>query len=337
MLRSSVPSHPPLYREIIRESLSTAWHERHLWVLAILASLIQTGGIYDVILRHVQTLNERANAIQTSTAPSLFGWIWQPIAVLGNRAGIWLSLARFEGILWAAIIGLGILALSLIAQGGLVYGLGIRLRGQAPSLRACFTIGARSLWKVTAINLVTIGALWALGTCLLLPFSTPLIHQAWWISVGAIVGFALYVFGAIFLTALHLLALTQVVLQKSSVVDGLSYAIQQIKQGWLTILELGFVFFGLGILLFAGLGVALAIAGVPLMLLIFSAALLGITPLSTLGLVLGSVAVAAGVILTGAFAITVQYAAWQHLSARLTRGTATAKFHRFFHAFNRSS
>ncbi len=335
----SAPSHPPLYRTIFRDALSTAWHHPRLWLLSLFASLLMTGGIYDVLIRSFNALGEDAalllNSGQASMNYGLISWATQPFQEIGSMVGFLGTLDRIQEVLLSVLL-LGIVgAASIIAQGALVYGHGIRLRGEVPSLSACLAVGARFFWKTFALNVVTLGLLWFFRTLVLLPFGTPLEATTLFTVIGSIMAYVLYVIAVITLTSTHMLGLTSLILQKYSVHESLLRGLLQTRKSWVLILELGLGFLLLGVLLYFGLAAVYIIAGVPLLVLTLSAALLD----SALAATLLNVLFFGGALLTflcfGAFATTVQYAAWNQLALRMAQGTALAKLHRWLLTFGR--
>lgn len=335
----SAPSHPPLYRTLFLEALSTAWHHPHLWLLGFFAALLQTGGIYDVLLRSFNSLADQA-ALQLSGSTSFtqgaLSWATQPMSQVSRALGILGTIGRLEGLLLILVL-LGITAgASVIAQGGLIYGLGIRLRGNVPPLSACLSVGARFFWKTATINLVTLGLLWFFRTLVLIPFATPLEQTSTWTIIGSFTTYFLYILAVLTLTATHMLALSSLILQKYSVAESLARGFVQVRKAWLIILELGLGFFLLGIGLFFGLAFVYLIAGVPLLVLTLSAALLNSAVAATILNIFFFGGALVAFLLLGSFATTVQYAAWQSLAMRIAQGTALARLHRWFFPKQRS-
>ncbi len=336
---SSAPSHPPLYRTLFREALSTAWHHPRLWVLALFASLLMTGGIYDVLLRSFHALGEDAALLlsgsQSSVSYGLLSWATQPFQEVSSMVGLLDTVGRLQGLLLSVIL-LGIVSgASIIAQGALMYGLGIRLRGEVPSLSACLSIGARFFWKTLLLNIVTLGLMWFFRTLVLIPFGTPLEATSVFTVVGSIAAYLLYILAVITLTSTHMLGLTSLILQKYSVHESLLRGLLQTRKNWILILELGLGFLLLGAALYFGLGVVYVVAGVPLVILTLSAALLDSGVAATLLNIVFFGGAFVMFLCFGAFATTVQYSAWNQLGLRIAQGTALAKLHRWISPLRR--
>ena len=329
----SAPSHPPLYRTLFKEALSTAWHHPRLWLLGFFAALLQTGGIYDVLIRAYNDLGlEAAQKISgvSSYSQGLFSWATQPMTQVGQTLGIIGVFGRIQEILLILVL-LGITAgASVIAQGGLIYGLGIRLRGQVPSLANCLSVGGRFFWKTAAINIVTLGLLAFFHFLVLIPFGTPLEQTTIFTIILSIATYLLYTVAVIGLTAVHMLALNSLILQRYSVAESLARGFVQARKAWLIILELGLGFLLLGMLLFISLGAFYVIAGIPLLILTLSAALLNSAIAATILKITFFGGALLAFLVLGSFATSVQYAAWQGLGMRIAQGTALARLHRWF-------
>ncbi len=329
----SAPSHQPLYRTLFREALSQAWHHPRLWFLGLFASLLMTGGIWDILLRSLNHLGEDAAILLqngSSFSQGLQTWAAQPLTNVSSVMGALGFASQLQAFLFAGSIVLAIIALSIIAQGALVYSLGIRHQGAVPSLQASLAIGGRFFWKVAIFNAVTLSLLWFFRTLVLVPFMTPLEETSLWTIITSIASYALYILAVIFLTSTHMLGLTSLVLQKYSITESLARGALQSLRSKLLILELGFGFFLLGVVLFAGLGLTYIIAGVPLIILGLSAALLQSSWIADTIMTLFLSGALILFLAFGSFATTVQYAAWNSLALRVSQGTALSKLHRLF-------
>lgn len=298
-----------------------------------------TGGMYDVLLRSLNALGEDAALLlvgeQSSSWYGLVAWVTQPFQEVGSIIGVLGAIGRFQGILLSLLLLVIVGASSIIAQGALIYGIGIRLRGEVPPLSSCLVIGARFFWKTLSLNVITLGLIWFFRTLVLLPFGTPLEATEMITVIGSIVAYILYIVAVITLTSAHMLGLTSLVLQKYSVHESFLRGLIQTKNNWVLVLELGLGFLLLGALLYFGLAVAYVVAGIPLFILTLSAALLDSAIAATLLNVLFFGGALGTFLCFGAFATTVQYAAWNHVAIRLAQGTALAKLHRWLLLFSR--
>ena len=316
----------PLYREIVKQALSSSWHHHHLWVLAFFAGLLQTGGMYDVILRGILSLPGAVYSASLFEQSSLVTWLsspWQQSFLLGLTQFSARLLSLFYGITFLGLLFI----VSVLAQGALVYGLAIRFRGAPPSLRSCLQVGGRSFWSVAILNILSLGGLAALRSIL---FAPSLLRWSSDSLTLGIIGTAIYAVGVLAFTAFHLLALNSVVLQKHPLAESLGRAWIQLKTHWLTIAELGVVFLVTGGALLIALVIAMVIAGIPLATLLLSAALINWGGVVLFLLALGAIALIGAALVAGSFAVAFQYAAWQELTIRASQGQALSKLHRWY-------
>src|SRR5512133_331876 len=53
----------PIYRPIVREALSFSWKEKRLWFIALLAGILMSGSVFDVVWRSVNSLSAQASML----------------------------------------------------------------------------------------------------------------------------------------------------------------------------------------------------------------------------------------------------------------------------------
>jgi len=319
-----------LYREMMRSATKTAWHERRWWLLALIAGILQTGGIYDVLLRFAYTLPAETRLLLTRPAaflPTLLT-IFAPASTSFQRHMIAAHLV--EGLLVGGLGVAAIITCSLVAQGALVFGLGTRL-GRFRNLSACLAVGARHLWSVLALNVMSLGLLWVARFVLLIPLTRVMIAPSVPLIIGSVIGFLIFADLAMALVTTHLFALQAIVLDDLSTLDAIRHAYQLFRRSWLIIIE------GAGALLLMGvaffliaLGVFL-IASIPLVILLATAATLQLWSIVWFAVWVGLGLLSVILILCGAFTITFQYAAWHELYKRVNTGVAISKLWRLVH------
>ncbi|MCR4279016.1 MAG: hypothetical protein NUV81_03920, partial [bacterium] len=149
MIRSS--HHTPVYRHVIREAFEVAWHEKSFWLLSFFAGALATAGVYDVIWKASTNITVQGSTLAkrfgsaiiysiTSTAVGATSVTNRVIHILG-------SVELFSLIALLFVAGF---IFSCLAQGGLVYALGGKMRGRKPTLKESFSVGGKALWPVIA-------------------------------------------------------------------------------------------------------------------------------------------------------------------------------------------
>ncbi len=325
-------SHRPFYRTILQDAWHTAWRARALWLVAVAAGILQTGGIIDVLVRLMREhLGNVSSLGQISLLP---GWseIMQIINVgssLFARAIISLKLVQVS--LLAIVFGITVLVLSILCQAALVYVIGARGRFTRPTLQEAFAVAGDCFWKVAAINLLPIGAYIGGWFVFLAPFGRVIPLT----SVGVIVAYLLAIILALAIsflaTALHLLALQRVVLDAAPLKAALTEAWMIMRQSWFVILETAFGMFVLGVALFLASVAAIFVLLLPVFALVGFAIVFQASVLTNLLLQLSEFLFAVALLTVGGFMITFQYTIWNRLFSRLSKGMAVAKVVRLVH------
>lgn len=320
----------PVHREILPAALRHGWQDRWLWPFAIFASLTHTGGIYDVIASTLRDVARQSTALRAGALPPSLVVAWSNLSAQNGPLAF---LGALQSVILGSVIVLAVLALSVIAQGALVWGLGARVRGRRPSFRECLTVGARAAWRVGVLNVVTLGLIWLSKFLVLIPYAFAVdLGGASGIVMNLLASF-LFIAVIIAATGIHFFALNAIILQEAHVTDSIERGARLMGHGWLAALEMALLIFVVGFIVLLAAAAAFIVMGIPLALLIASAALMGLPTLAGVFYGLSVILFFALFLVAGAFSITFQYAAWQKLFYRLGEGGMAAKIHRWVHAF----
>ena len=331
MIRKNKNQHVPLYREVVRESLRSAWDKRRLWIFAIFAAILQTGGTLDVILYSVKQMTLQGSSILQSPWINILS-TQTLLRGTSDLHNVFAVIGRVQAFMYVALIIGGILVCSLLAQGALVYGLNARLQGKTARLRECLSVSGKHIWSIAALNILTIGLIWLARFILVVPFAYS-VRDA---NVGAVIlyigSFALYLLTTFLFTTIHLFALNALTLEGRTIWQSIEHSYGLFKRSWLIILETGLIMLAIGFaILFAAI-VLFFVGVVPLALFMIGGALVQSVSLLTLGYALSLLLFLAIMITAGAFTVTFQYDTWGRLYQRIQEGTALAKLHRWYHA-----
>ncbi len=325
MIRKNKKQHRPLYREIVPAAIKGAWRHRWLWPIALVAGLVQTGGIVDAILLSLRRVRlESVTLFDASWADSL-NTIWGRIV---GAPDVFEAILQAQNLVVAVMIVIATLLLSFICQGALTYGIGGSVHGKLPGFRESLHVGAINLGRVFALNVVTLGLTWLARFLLLIPLAVFSEEPSSALALVSIVMAALYILAVLSLTAIHFFSLNAIVLQGAHVTPALERAALLLRASWLTVIEIALILFGVGLLTF-GLGLALFVAmWLPLFLLQLGAALMNFETLFVFANFLGTLLFFLVMLSAGAFNLSFQYRAWNLLFVRLGEGGAVAKMHR---------
>lgn len=313
-----------LHRDVLREAMAFAWHERRLWILALFAGILQTGGIYDVFFRSVSILSSQAIYLaQTSWANPLENWHYTGPR-LTTLPGFLSLTSWVEGLIFVLLLIFTILAFSVIAQGALTYGLSVRVRGHAPLLKSCLSVGARHFASLLGLNLFSLGLIFLIRFLVLIPYTYSLTNPSY-VSVSLyLLTFFAFIAAIIILTAIHLLALNAIIIDRRSLADAIAHAYALFIHSWAAILEFGAMLFAMSFSVMVLVAIGFCIASFPLFLLMivfFVPALSWMGFLFLLLMVLGL----AILLTTGSALVCFQYAAWNRLYGRINDDTAISK------------
>lgn len=325
MIRKNKKQHRPLYREIIPAAIKGAWRHRWLWPIALLAGLVQTGGIVDAVLLSLRRIHlESVTLFDASWADSL-NTIWGRIV----GAPDWIeAILQAQSFVVGLTVVLATLVLSFICQGALVYGIGGSVHGKLPGFRESLHVGAKNLGRVVALNLVTLGLTWLARFLMLVPLAVFTEEPSASLALASIGMSVLYILAVLSLTAIHFFSLNAIILQDAHVTPALERAAMMLRTSWLTIIEIALILFGVGMLtLGLGLGLFFAMA-FPIFLLQLGAALLNMEALFVFTNFIITLLFFVVMLSAGAFNLSFQYRAWNLLFVRLGEGGAVAKMHR---------
>lgn len=312
----------PLYRQIIRESLAGAWREKRLWAIALFAGIVQTGGIYDVLVRKFQRTAEQATTFFSR---------WESGGALAREFANLPLVDKFgvvQSVLFSATIVFAILAFAILAQGALVYALDRHLNGKVATLRESLQRAAHRFAPLLVMNVALLGAIWATRFLVSAPLAEVLRNPTPATVALYVVTMVIFLVLAIFLTSLHLLSLNGMLVDELTLSESLQHSMRLFRTSWLAILETAFVMLVIGSIIFFGsIGISFLV-NIPFLLFMRAALYFSFPQLFFLTNIISGFVLLAAFIFGGSYAITFQYATWNRLYRRINEGTAHAKIHR---------
>jgi hypothetical protein len=320
--------HRPLYREVIREAWKAAWREKRLWFFAIFAALLQTGGVFDVFFASLGNLGAQAEA-------AVAAGFWREFFGLShfgvvNFVGGWLGQVQaWQGILFGSLFVFTVAAISVIAQGALVAGLGARIRGRELTVRECFSAGLSCFGPIALLNVFTLGLIRLSRFLILIPLAAAMRSSSPSTGMVALLAGLLFFVVSLVFTVVHVFALNALVLQEASLREAIARGFQLLKRVWLTALETSALLFLIGIGLLVGGLLVTFIMSIPFLSLMFLALLVPAPMIAVVSQLLVWLLFVVIVVAIGSFAILFQYAVWQQLYLRAGEGGAMAKIHRW--------
>jgi hypothetical protein len=318
-----------VYREVIKQAFHAAWHDRHLWPLAFVASFIFSAGVYDILWKGFDTVSTSGPSL--AEKGQIVASIGTGFVLAANRAGSYLNIIfGLQLVLIIAILVVAVLAFACICQGGLVYALGARRRGEPAGLLMSLRVGGRAFWPVAALNAVALSFLWILRFLVAIPLAINLASGGGTHWVLYLLSFIVFSGLQIVITIVQIFALNALILQGATAAQALARAYELFKRHWIVTLETA-VLQALIAMTFVIAFVGFAfVAIIPIVMAIITSAALdsaGLYYLATgVGVGLLFLAFCTGI----AFLTHFQYATWTYLYRRIGEGGAVAKLHRIY-------
>lgn len=319
----------PIYRHVLRDAFTRAWEAKRIWPVALIAGILLSGSVYDVIWRLLNSL-----ASQTSLTVTVGFFTQQAFHSWSqfNLADMILSGVQvFQLTAVILILGFAVAACSIIGQGALVFFLGNRGgRRTGPTIKESLSVGAHAFWPIFVLNLLVLFVLWATRSALAVTLSMTA-------DAGTIGSYFLYlaaftVFAAVAITAviIQIFALQAMILQGATLIQSLERAGRALQGHWVIAVETALLLFLISLIagfLFTAATLAFM---VPLFLIIMLGSMLGINNFIGIVMPVGVALFVAALLVLGAYLITLQYATWVNLYRRLGEGGALPKLHRWY-------
>lgn len=319
----------PIYRHVLRDAFLRAWEAKRIWPVALIAGILLSGSIYDVVWRLLNALTSQTSISVTVgffTQQAFYNWSRFNFTDL-ILSGI--QVFQFTAIL--IILGFAVAACSVICQGALVFFLGNRGgRRTGPTLKETLSVGAHAFWPVFVLNLLVMFVLWGTRSALAVTLSIAADAGTIGFYFLYLAAFIVFVAVAIAAVIIQIFALQAMILQGATLLEALERAGKTLQEHWVIATETALLLFAISLgsgLLFTAATLAFM---VPLFLVIILGNLLGISNVLSIALPAGIALFIAALLILGAYLVTLQYATWVNLYRRLGEGGALPKIHRWY-------
>ncbi len=318
-----------VYREVVKQAFHAAWHDRHLWPLAFVASFIFSAGVYDILWKGFDTVSTSGPSL--TERGQIVASIGAGFVMAANRAGSYLNIIfGLQLVLIIAILVVAVLAFACICQGGLVYALGARRRGEPAGLLMSLRVGGKAFWPVAALNAVSLSFLWILRFLVAIPLAINLASggNAHWVLY--LLSFIVFSGLQIVITIVQIFALNALILQGATAAQALARGYELFKRHWIITLEtaaMQTLIAAVFVIAFVGFAF---VAIIPIVMAIITSAALDSAGLYYLATGVGVGLLFLSFCLGIAFLTHFQYATWTYLYRRIGEGGAVAKLHRIY-------
>ncbi len=328
MIRSNVRTHAPVYREVLKYAFTVAWKGWRLWPLALLASILFTGSSYDFLAGSLSSASALSVRIGGSnTTASVIASAAKTMSQ--DASNIFNVTYALQALLVIAILILAVAAISVVAQGALVYALGAHHRGKRPFYSDALKIGGSAFWPVAAVNALAISVIWILRFIVAIPLmmavQTPS-NLTWLLYLAT---FVVFVPLAFLILIIQVFALNAMILQGAPAADAILRGYLLFKKHWVTVVETAVILFVVTALLLAVFGGIGFVLFVPVVGAVLTAAVLQSPAIFTAALGLGLGLFIIGLAVATAFLTQLHYATWTGLYRKLGEGGVVPKIHRW--------
>lgn len=310
-----------LYRPVLGRAFAFAWQEKRFWIIAFFATLMMSGGIYDLALRRWSDATGRGIAAGLPEEYALPS-VPEIVASVQNGAGVPVWMMAALGI--ALVVAVIFVWLAIASQGALI-------AAAAGDKNSSFATGNTHFWKLFWINLgnkIAIGlALFVIG----IP-ATMLAAAAPGASGLTIAAFLVLIPLVLIISFLTLYAMTAVVVREESVGGAVAHAWRTFTTHWLVSLEMAFIIFGIDVLAALAISLGLFVAALPFVLMLIAATALGSAAGVSFIMAALALALLGLVFAVGSFLTALRYSAWTGLFLRFEKKRATSKILRLLHA-----
>lgn len=312
----------PLYRHVLRDAFVIAWRDKRYWWLALLASILFSAGIYDVMWRAIESAGSESG---TLVAGSVGVW-----SVASSGAHNLLSVVSgLQLLIILATLTLALLAAACMAQGGLIYAIGARHRRNEPTSLQAFKVGALAFWPIAAVNAVAICATWVCRFLVALPLYLAIVNPtAAWRAVY-LVSAVVFIALQLIIPVIEVFALNAMIFHGASAAQAIARGYQLFKRHWVVAIETAVLLFAIAV------GVIIVTLGVIFVVLV-PVVMMSVVAIAWQSLALFVSAMAIGLILSVAlilaalaFLTQLQYATWSLLYRRIGEHGVVPKLHRF--------
>ncbi|MBI2474889.1 hypothetical protein HYV69_00465 [Candidatus Uhrbacteria bacterium] len=301
-----------IYRSLLRDAFSVTWHRRSLWIFGIFAGVISTGGVIDVAISGIRKATATGSLLTNMLDRTFIGYAYASEFIL--------RLIQIDSKQVTLFITLGIVAIialvacGVISQAALIHAAGNPYKHPCEIRKHVFVF----FWDIFLVNLITKVAYSLLITLLTLPVILFIQNNSAFASTILFIHFFIFIPAVIILHIISLLALVDVVENKSNALNAFHTALHIFRKQWLATIEFGAILFAILfvaiiVLLSVFILISIPFAYINTVILIIGSPILFLIMNSITGILM------IAVILTfGGALVTFQYSAWKFFFKRAT-------------------
>lgn len=315
-----------LYRTILKEAWNITKNNRWLWWLGLFAALLGNGGIFNLLIKNLTTVQNQGEIITDLNSVFNQGALGTLISTFSEVVTN-LDIVSILVMLVIAIIFLFLLWLASVTQGGLISG-AFRLHKQQPTnFKESWQRGVRKFWPVLGLNLTTSIVTYVALIILGLPF---FFLYVWtdslaWQWVFLLISYLIFVPLAVIIASIVQYGVVFVVIKNSEFLMSIKEGWQLFKKNWIVTIEMALALFVINV--FSGLLVLIGVMFVllPFWIMAYIGLQFELAFVFDLALMLGLLVLAAIIFTFGAVLSVFQTTTWVVLFRQLTEGKMIPK------------
>ncbi len=319
-----------LYRPILKKAWNIAWNFRSLWVLGFFATLLSSGGEYEIISRF---FFNRTNKGLIGDIISSFQYglgvgaqngenIWQNMwGLLVSSPGTMIIAILILAL--AVVIAVFFIWLSVISQIGLINNILNISKNKKTTINEGIGAGVVNFWPIFWSNAIIKAILFLIFA--LFGLVVYLFSSGWWQLLIYGVLFVLFIIGILLISAIPKLQIIYIVNQKKKFVEALKLAWNLFKKNWVVILEISAILLIVYVVgMFISAFASIVLTAIPLVIIpLYFPTIVPIAAYLIFGICIALMIII--IIVVASFITTFQWATWTMMFLRITAGNEDSK------------
>jgi len=253
------------YRKILRQAIDTTWKNKYLWFFGLFATLIGTGGEYQ-LLNNISENDGEKMFFKLSSSPLFDAGTWSNLFSYFS-SDYWQAMSSVILLVVIASLAIFILILSVTSQGALVHQTEkiINKKNKDINLSSGTLAGQKHFWPVLAINIglkIVISLMFAL-------IAIPIIFSggSGLTMVIYVILFLLFIPIIIGFSLIARYAISYIVIKKNKLSEALDNAWYLFKKNWLVSIEMAIILVLINILFALAVVILIFLISAPFLIL----------------------------------------------------------------------
>ncbi|MCK5062134.1 hypothetical protein KAR28_06340 [Candidatus Parcubacteria bacterium] len=321
-----------LYRDILGQSLKSAWRNKYLWFFGLFAALLGNAGEFELLFRG---FNGKTGTffpgLERLGETGIFSLqIFKSLAQLSRQDPFSLFLA-LGVLLLIVLVSLFLLWMSVTSQVALVHSAGKIRANKNHNFKESLNVGIKKFWPVFGLNIIFKIAVYALFIILSLPIISSLGKVDFALSSSLyIVSFVLFIPVSMIFSFIIKYAIAFVVIKEAGFLQAIKQGWKLFVKNWLVSLEMAFLLFFINFLVGAALILVFLIVSIPFFFMALVFAKLSFLFNFWAMVMIATMIYIIFIVLTGSFLSAFQVTSWTGLFIELVSRGGVSKLVRVF-------